>query len=188
MRTDDVNLIHRLRNGRKQTLQFIYEQFFPLISDHVIRNSGSVEDAKDVFQDTIMAVFQNISDEDFALTCQFKTYLYAVGKRIWLKRLRDVPVYEKSDLDYQGISPDEIEEAVLKVERYRFYSHKFSQLSQKCQELLTMFLNGIEMKSIARHFGFASISYTKKRKFQCKERLFNLIESDPEYKILTTYD
>ena len=61
------SIVEGLRTGRKKTLNQIYRDYFPVIKDHVIKNSGSEDDAKDVFQDAMMAIFQNVSDEDFEL-------------------------------------------------------------------------------------------------------------------------
>lgn len=185
----DSGIIDGLRDGQKGTLNDIYERYYPFVKDHVLKNSGSEDDAKDVFQDAMMAIFQNVSDKDFELTCQFKTYLYAVSTKIWKKKLR-TQKNDKSDLSdsIEQIAQEEIDDAVLKMERYKFYQRKFEELSEKCRDLLKMFLNGIDMKRITEHFGFASIAYTKKRKFQCKENLVRLIEQDPEYKILIGHE
>ncbi len=183
------SIVEGLRTGRKKTLNQIYRDYFPVIKDHVIKISGSEDDAKDVFQDAMMAIFQNVSDEDFELTCQFRTYLYAVSTKIWRKRLRDErPTHLHTTGEVEQIAQEEINEAVMKLERYKFYQRKFKELSEKCQELLKMFLNGVDTKRVTQHFGFASVGYTKKRKFQCKENLINLIESDPEYQLLAVHD
>lgn len=185
----DLGIIEGLRGGQKGTLNDIYERFYPFVKDHVLKNSGSEDDAKDVFQDAMMAIFQNVSDSDFELTCQFKTYLYAVSTKIWRKKLRGQKTNsEDINIDIEQIAQEEIDDAVLKMERYKFYQRKFDQLSEKCQQLLKMFLNGVDMKRITEHYNFASVAYTKKRKFQCKENLIKLIEQDPEYEILIGHE
>lgn len=183
----DKNIITGLKEGHEQTLNHIYNEFYPHIRNHILKNSGSEDDAKDVFQDAIMAIFQNVSNEDFELTCKFQTYLHAVSSNIWKKRLRDSKKKHISiSEEFLHIAQEEIDDAVLKMERYKFYLKKFSEISEKCQALLKMFLNGVDMKSITEYFGFASVSYTKKRKFNCKESLIKAIESDPEYQRLVS--
>ncbi|MCE7995562.1 MAG: sigma-70 family RNA polymerase sigma factor [Roseivirga sp.] len=182
-------IVDGLRSGKKKTLNRIYKEYFPVIKDHILKNSGSVDDAKDVFQDAMMAIFQTVTDKDFELTCQFKTYLYSVSAKIWKKRLRD---HRPTDLHttskIEQIAQEEIDDAVMKMERYKFYRKKFTELSEKCQQLLKMFLNGMDTKRITENLGFASIAYTKKRKYQCKEGLIRLIEQDPEYQLLVSHD
>lgn len=186
----DEDIVEGLRQGRKKTLNQIYEKYYPYIKNHILKNSGSEDDAKDVFQDAMIAIFQNVSNDDFELTCQFRTYLHAVSSNIWKKRLRDqMKTTSKTiDQDLVCFADEEIEEAVLKMERYKFYVKKFKGISEKCQEILKMYLNGVDMKRITAHFGFASVSYTKKRKFNCKENLIKSIEKDPEYQLLLAHD
>lgn len=181
----DDTIIDGLRKGKKKTIKEVYENFYPYVKNHILKNSGSEDDAKDVFQDAMMAIFQNVSNKEFELTCQFKTYLHAVSSNIWKKRLRERKNHPTDASDeIHNIAQEELEDTVLKIDRYNFYIKKFNEISEKCQELLKMFLNGIDMKRIAAHFGFASVSYAKKRKFQCKESLIKAIENDPEYKLL----
>ena len=186
---DDESLIQGIKKGRKRTLLHIYKKYFPYIKSHILKNSGSEDDAKDVFQDAMMAIFQNVSNKDFELTCQFKTYLHAVSSNIWKKKLRDIKGQTLTEYqDASHLAQEEIDDAVLTLERYQFYNRKFKELSEKCQQILKMYLNGVNMKRITEHFGFASVSYTKKRKFVCKEKLIALIEKDPEYQILVGND
>ncbi|MEQ9405976.1 MAG: sigma-70 family RNA polymerase sigma factor [Cyclobacteriaceae bacterium] len=184
-KNQDEHIIDGLRKGKKKIIKDVYENFYPHVKNHIIRNSGSEDDAKDVFQDAMMAIFQNVASKEFELTCQFKTYLHAVSSNIWKKRLRERRNNPVSMIDdFQEIPQEELEDAVLKMDRYKFYLKKFGEISEKCQEILKMFLNGVDMRRITEHFGFASISYTKKRKFQCKENLIKLIEGDPQYQLL----
>lgn len=185
----DQSIVEGLKKGRKKTVKEVYEKFYPYVKNHILKNSGSEDDAKDVFQDAMMAIFQNVSNKEFELTCQFKTYIHAVSSNIWNKRLRERknrPTEIQDEI--HDIAQEELEDAVLKIERYRFYVKKFNEISEKCRELLKMYLSGIDMKSIAQHFSFASVSYAKKRKFQCKESLIKLIEKDPEYQLLMAYE
>ncbi|MEP0984323.1 sigma-70 family RNA polymerase sigma factor [Ekhidna sp.] len=183
----DDTIIDGLRKGKKKTIKEVYENFYPYVKSHILKNSGSEDDAKDVFQDAMMAIFQNVSNKEFELTCQFKTYLHAVSSNIWKKRLRERKNHPLDTSDeIHNIAQEELEDTVLKIDRYNFYIKKFNEISEKCQEILKLFLNGVDMKRIAAHFGFASVSYAKKRKFQCKESLIKAIENDPEYKLLVS--
>ncbi|MDA0783512.1 MAG: sigma factor [Bacteroidetes bacterium] len=58
-----------------------------MISNHVFQNSGNEDDAKDVLQDTLVALWQNVRKPHFELTVQLSTYLLAIAKNTWLKQL-----------------------------------------------------------------------------------------------------
>ena len=70
---------------------------------------------------------------------------------------------------------------VEKNERHNLFRDKFLELGEDCQKVLSMFFNKIKMEVIMEKMGYASIGYTKKRKFQCKQKLVRLIEADPVY-------
>ncbi len=53
----------------------------PLI---VTRMSGTTEDAKDMFQDSLIIMLEKIDSREFALTCSFKTSpFYSVCENLW---------------------------------------------------------------------------------------------------------
>jgi RNA polymerase sigma factor (sigma-70 family) len=189
-RTDkEQHIVDGIREGRKKTINHIYETYYPHIRTHVLKNSGTEDDAKDVFQDALMAVFQNVSNEEFELTCKFKTYLSAVSQNIWNKRLRSRKDKVFVPTDDLCVPQDEINDAIQKYERYTFFREMFEKLKDDCKTILQHYFSGHSMKEISAKLNHASVSYTKKRKFICKERLFKLIESDQaRYKALVNYE
>lgn len=182
-------LIQGIRSGQKRTLLHIYKKYYPNIKSYIINNSGSESDAQEVFQDAMMAIFQNVSTKGFELTSSFKTYLHSVSLNIWNKKLRTIKGKKFNiNEDILQIGQKEIDDAILALERYHFYIRKFEGLSNKCQTLLKMYFSGVSMKRITEQYGFASISYTKKRMFVCKQNLIELIEKDPQYQVLIGHE
>jgi len=54
----------------------------------VLKNSGSVGDATDVFQETLIAVLSKVKTKPFVLTVPLGAYLYRVYKNKWIDELR----------------------------------------------------------------------------------------------------
>src|SRR5690349_24465334 len=54
----------------------------------IINNNGSTDDARDVFQEAMIVLYEKARSGNFELHCQIKTYVYSVSRRIWLKRLQ----------------------------------------------------------------------------------------------------
>ena len=76
---------------------------------------------------------------------------------------------------------------MIKKERCDFYLKKFNQLSEGCQQVLTLFYEGTKMKQIAEKMGFASANYAAKRKHKCKEKLMSIIVEDNYYKEIKSF-
>ena len=84
--TDDA-LIAAIRRGEERALSQLYQAHWPMVSHFVLQNSGTEADAQDVYQEGVMVFYEKVRDNSLELSCQIKTYLYAVCRRLWLKRL-----------------------------------------------------------------------------------------------------
>ncbi len=187
---DSNPYINGIRIGKRITLDQIYADFFPKVHQFVTKHSGTKDDAKDIFQEALLIIYNNVLDHNFKLTCKFGTYLYAICRNIWFKQIRNNKrlITSESDTDVHAIDQDELEEAILWLERYKIYRRQFLNISEKCQELLKLYLEGTDMNAIAERFGFANVAYARKRKFKCKEQLILKIEKDQDYKNLMAND
>jgi len=179
-------ILDGLRSRDTNVLDFIYKSFFQQIKSFINRNSGTDEDAQDIYQDAILVIYQKIKNDNLTLNCSFITYLYSVCRLLWLKQLE----IRKKSLEYMEDSGKivELDDDILKLynsnERYLIYQDHFKKLSQSCQKILELYIARIQLKEIANILGYKSDQYVKKRKHQCKEKLVNSIKNDPRYKEL----
>ena len=56
-------------------------------------NGGSKDDAADLFQETVIVLYQKVKAGNFDLQCLLKTFLYSVARRLWLKKLQQQQKY-----------------------------------------------------------------------------------------------
>ncbi len=180
-------ILEGIRAGNPQVLEKIYKDYHKAILHLVASNKGTTEDARDVFQEAILVIYQKSKEPDFKLNHTFLTYFYAVCRNIWRNKLKKksfgevslsdemIPIYKEEDL------PD-----IEKNEKYVLFQSKFVLLGADCQRLLNLFFAKVKMADIMEKMGFSSIGYTKKRKFQCKTKLIELIEKDSRYQELNT--
>lgn len=177
------NIIQGLKDKDTKVLDFIYENFFYQIKVFITRNHGSEEDAKDIYQDALLVIYQKTKKNNLTLSCSFNTYLYSVCRLLWLKQLEQKRA-EKTISEDTGLFV-ELDESVVKLfetnEKYKLYQDHFNKLSFSCQKIMELFLAGIPLKEIANILGFKSEQYAKKRKHQCKEKLVSSIKADPKF-------
>lgn len=168
------------------TLENIYQHMYPGIAKHVLEHHGSQEDAEDVFQEGLIVVYRKAKEDGLFLSSSFYTFLYAVCKRIWLKKRSKRKGRPPLPLGAAGLT--ELEEdpnwILEQTEQYALYRSKFQLLGQSCQQVLRLFFKGESMIEIAKQLGFSDARYAKKRKFICKEKLIKLIKSDSRYQEL----
>ncbi|MEM1319169.1 MAG: sigma-70 family RNA polymerase sigma factor [Bacteroidota bacterium] len=166
------------------TLQKIYKESLPEVAKYVKKNSGSFEDAKDVFQEGIMVIYRKIKADALTLTTSFHVYLFSVCKKIWLKKLsrksgKSVP------LDFVGdfASEENLDADITKARKWALFNKHLQQLAEECRKVLKLFFNGRSSKEIAEEMDYTE-EYAKRKKYKCKIGLTKLIKEDPEYKSL----
>lgn len=164
----------------------IYNAYRPRIVKYVVSNNGSAADGEDVFQEAIIVIFKQARKEDFQLTAQFYTYLFAICKRVWLKKLRQKGQYTEVTFgeDVEYIDESDLEALLEEELKHQLFRDKLRALGQQCQQLLRLFFRKTSMKEITEIMQFSSVNYTKKRKFKCKEQLTKLVREDDQFNAL----
>lgn len=177
-------ILEGLKTSDSVVLEYVYKKYFPIVRFFVIKNSGTDEDAKDIFQEAIIIIYKRLKDESLDLTCAFKTYLYSVCRILWMRQLEKKKVRNEVVTDNQVfIQLDEdIEGLAAEQEQFRIYQKHFQLLHKDCQAILQLFLKKVPLKEIAQQLNIRSDKYLKKRKYACKEALIKRIQNDPEYK------
>ena len=180
----EVDYVKGIAENDLAVLQLIYRESLPEVIKFVKRNSGTVDDAKDVFQEAILIIFRKVSNKELELTTRFHLYLFSICKRIWLKKLkinrnREVPFAAEKEFGFE----EHLEEQFLKSRKWALFHKKFQQLSEECRQALKMLFNGRSSKEIAETMGYSE-DYAKRKKYKCKLQLAELIKNDPDYNAL----
>ena len=179
-------IIEGIRSSDASILEFVYRKYFSTIRFFVIKNSGTDEDAQDIFQEAMILIYKRIKKDTLELSCAFRTYLYSVCRLLWLQQLnkRQVKVTSLSENEVYINLDDQVEQQYKEQERYRLYQKHFKTLKPECQEILRLSLKRVPLKEIARLMNFSSEKYLKKKKYECKEMLIKRIQNDLNFKDL----
>ena len=172
---NDIDLLKRLRKREESAYRELYRDYFSMVRHLVVQNSGNDEQAQDVFQDGIIALFENVQKPGFKLSASLKTYLYSICRNVWFKRLRD----RKPDArikDFEQAVGVELEPTPDPTERQLAIMNACLQkLGDQCQKLLTMFYYArMSMEAIAAELGYTNAGNAKNQKYKCLQRLRKL--------------
>ena len=183
--TQEENYIQGIIEGDARLLREIYEKYHKAIQHLVGTDQGTPDDARDVFQEGLMLIYQKAQHKDFKLSSSFFTYFYAVCRNIWRNKKKkksnsEITLTEEMQSMVVDSSVPEIEAN----EQYLLYRKKFLLLGADCQKLLRLFLEKVKMSEIMIQMNYSSVNYVKQRKFKCKGQLIRLIEKDPAYQEL----
>ena len=166
-------LLQGLANNDKKAIETIYKNNFNMVQALVINNNGSADDARDIFQEAMIVLYEKARAGTLELNCQIKTYVYSVSRRLWLKRLqqsnRYTPVIE---LGETVAVDDDIEEHERVNREYEMMEKAVSSLGEPCKSLLEAFyLQKKNMQEIAADFGYTNADNAKNQKYKCLMRL-----------------
>ncbi len=167
-------------------IQYVYDKYFASIKSYVLKHSGNDNDAWDVFQDSLMVVYEQAQSGNLTLKSTFITYFYSICKYRWLKQLRDRAPNQHEEFEYKsevelfGYNKYtvEIDEALEQEERVRLYQENFLKLSKECQELFKLLAKGLTTKEITKELNYKSTGFTYKKRRLCKEQLLRRIKEN----------
>ena len=78
----DNEIIEHLRNNKYQkATNGLYNLLSP-VKKYVCSNNGTTDDAKDIFQDALVALYRKVQDRNFRLTVSLKTYLLVCERHL----------------------------------------------------------------------------------------------------------
>lgn len=145
----------------------------------IINNNGSTEDAKDVFQEAMIVLYEKVQSGNFELSCQIKTFVYSVSRRLWLKKLLQQNRVTLSDSHEEVISVDgEVEDHEKRNAEFSMMEKAMSGLGEPCKSLLEAFyMQKKSMQEIAGNFGYTNAENAKNQKYKCLMRLKKLFFS-----------
>ncbi|HEU4553838.1 MAG TPA: sigma-70 family RNA polymerase sigma factor [Chitinophaga sp.] len=163
------------RNDDK-ALEIIYLENFPVIARMVQLNNGSEDDAKDLFQEAVIILYEKVQQGNFDLYSKLKTFLYAVCRRLWLKKLQGNTWIGLSDgMEEHLPLEDTLEEHEKKDEQFRIMQKAMGTLGEPCKTLLSdYYLHKRSMQEIAEKFGYTNAENAKNQKYKCLMRLKKL--------------
>lgn len=167
------------RNDRK-AVETIYRDNYNMIQVLIINNNGSADDAKDVFQEAMIVLYERARSGSFELNCQIRTYLYSVCRRLWLKRLQQLNRYSPAidNLDSTVQVDDDIEEHENRNTEFEVMEKAIASLGEPCKSLLeAYYLEKRTMQEIAAGFGYTNADNAKNQKYKCLMRLKKLFFS-----------
>lgn len=159
-------------------LKSLYQDNYLKIELYVINNNGSIDDAKDVYQEAFIVVWRNIQLEKFYPENEnaLAAYLCRIAKNKWLDHLRSAHykkvsrINDEVDQFAEDLLPEEDVKCILEVK------NKLKYLGENCREILKRFYYEKEsMREIAAHFKWTEAT-AKNNKYRCLQRLRELLK------------
>lgn len=186
----DATIIAGLKSGPgnayNEAVACLYQNCMPPVAAWVLHNSGTAEDAEDVFQDAIVEFMLNMA-RGAQITTTVCGFLFGIARNLWLKKLRErgrddslraalrsEPAGTEEGFEMAGSKPARQDEVVRTC---------WMKLSERCRNILTdYYRDGLSFEQIAEKYGYGSAHAARQTKMRCLQHLRECIgpEIDPD--------
>jgi RNA polymerase sigma factor (sigma-70 family) len=179
----DIIILDLIQKGKdNEALAIIYKSTLPKIRNYILRNSGTEDDVKDIFQDAVVIFYRRVKTGRLEEMVNIDGFLYSVSRNLYLnhlsryasKNLR-IPVEDKEDL------AGDIFGDLLLREKETQMDKLLSKLGDACTKILKMAIfQHYTMKEIAEKLGYANQDVVKSKNYKCRQRLTELLKGNEE--------
>ncbi|VAV82497.1 hypothetical protein MNBD_BACTEROID02-356 [hydrothermal vent metagenome] len=179
--TKQEQIVKAIQANDEQVLKIIYQNNYYKVEQFVLKNSGTIQYAKDIYQEAFIAVWQNVKKNKFTPKndSAINGYLFTIAKNKWMDYLRS-PKYKKTESlkDFNSISNLGVESNNYNndkdEEKLKIVLNAYKQLGESCQKLLTNFyFDKKPLKIIAKELNIEEAS-ARNKKYRCMEKLREL--------------
>lgn len=168
----DSEILAKISKGDESALDFLYKKYYRMMTKLVISNSGTEDEARDVYQDALIVFWEKARSGNLVMTSKISTFIYSICLNLWRKELERksrLSNEEKDDVEYQDMESDE---------RERIIRECINELGDTCRRILMYYyFDGMSMNDIAEKLGYANTDTAKTKKYKCKKRLDDLVKS-----------
>lgn len=177
----DESVVEGIRNGEDAALKVLYKTHYSMVLHFILNNNGSEQDARDIYQEAVIVLYEKINEGSFELNSKLKTFIYSVCRRLWLKRLNELNRFGNkiNDSDEYIDLKEDMTDLEENEEKFRLMGQALSELGEPCKTLIEDFyIRSLSMTDITEKFGYTNTDNAKNQKYKCLMRLKKLFFSN----------
>jgi len=169
---DEKETSERICKGDEKALEFLYKKYYRMMTKLVISNSGTEEEARDVYQDALIVFWQKARSGNLVLTSKMSTFIYSICQNLWRKELDRKKRLSNEEKDSSVVLDTDT------AEREKIIAKCIDQLGETCKKVLMYYyFEEMSMQDIADKLGFANTDTAKTKKYKCKKKLDELVKA-----------
>ena len=183
-------IIQGIKSNDNDILNYVYKKYYPEVTRYIKRKIRNTEEAKDIFQETMIIIVTQIKENVFSLRSTFGAYIFSISKMLCLRYLEKEGIRKKafidnSTLDYIVDKAVDMNQDILdrieENDRYLLFISHFNKLCKNYQKIIRLRLKKVPLKEIARILGYENEKQVRNIIYYCKSKLVLDIKNDPVY-------
>ncbi len=166
-----------------EAIRHLYRTQYQMTEAFIRQNSGTTEDAEDIFQEVVLIFIEILRNNKFRGESSVSTFLYALTRNTWLNelkkrgksKLRD-EIFEKSkDKEMMDVS-----HFIVNRETKSQLMQLVEQLGENCKKILVAFyFDNLAMKEILQRLDYENEQVVRNKKYKCLKQLEQIIAKKP---------
>jgi len=168
----ETEVFDRIKGGDEKALEYLYKKYYRMMTKLVVSNSGTEDEARDIYQDALVVFWQKCTSGNLVMTSKISTYIYSICQNLWRKELERKKRLSNEEKDMPVVLDTDT------AEREKIIAACINELGETCKKVLTYYyFDELSMQDIADKMGFANTDTAKTKKYKCKKKLDELIKS-----------
>ncbi|WP_430412872.1 RNA polymerase sigma factor [Kordia sp.] len=177
--TDNEYSIQKFLNGDTAFLQQLYAKNYYGVEAYILKNSGTKDHAKDIFQHGLLVLYTLLKKDKLQIS-SFDNYLFSVCKNLWIKQSSQKKVTKLPLTTLVDESPD-LASFHIEQLQWSLFREKIELLKETCKSIIKMTLANISYAEISKKLKYPTENSARQKAFRCKTKLFKMIKSDPRF-------
>lgn len=181
----DTEILANIRNGEKieETIKAVYRDHFGSLSWYVLNNSGSRQDAEDIFQEVVVSFIDIVQKDKFRGESGIKTFLFSLNRHCWLNELkrrgRALAREEKFEKGQEKTEWD-VSHHIAGREEKAALLRMLEELGEACRKILLLFYyENRSMREILAATDYENEQVVRNKKYKCLKQLELRLRSSP---------
>ena len=175
-------LIALFQQNRETAFRQIYRVAFPKVAKLIAHRGGSFEEAKDIFHEALIILYEKCQAETLQIKGSVVAYVVGMCRNQWLSKLRN---------QNKEVLTDDFSSCELKYEEHPLTDQTATVLGlleragKKCLDMLqAVYYFKYSMQEVAEEFGFRSVRSATVQKYKCLEKIRNTVKREQDESIL----
>ena len=184
----DAELVENIRLGKRmdETIRYLYRANFESLNWWIMNNSGSQQDAEDIFQEVLVSFIDLVQRNKFRGESTVKTFLFSLNRFAWLNELkrrgRAVAREEKYEKEQDRVGVD-ITEDIAGRETTDMIMKLMDRIGETCKKILLLFYyENRSISEILADLHYENEQVVRNKKYKCLKQLEQMLNEKPSLK------
>ncbi len=184
----DEEIVANLRSGQRMDdmIKSLYRSHFEGLCSYITHNSGSRQDAEDVFQEVVVNFIDLVQKGKFRGESSIKTFLFSMNRHTWLNELkrrgRALAREEKYEKAQDKLEPD-TGQLIAGREEKAVIAALVASLGETCRKILLLFYyENLSIKEILETTDYENEQVVRNKKYKCLKQLEQKLNEKPHLK------